>query len=470
VPCHAISFKPANEAGENLYSGKIWIDPYNFRRVRVSLDQKGFSGNISACEEIQEYELITDGQGNSVNLLRSVVSNQQLIAAGRNFLLEKRYKFSGFRINNSSFHEMLDTAHNRKNPMFRDTDQGLRELKIKDDERILVANLDTRTKSIVTGLVYEGTYDYPIPMFGYSLVDFDFMKTGHQLSLFFAGPILAANMTRQWPNNFRLGYDLALSAVPGENRIYADDQEVEEETFQIWEESIGIRAAWQSTTRLSFTIANYLTYNHYKDPDKLNDTYLSPRNGFSLIPTFETEYSNRGYKFVAGTSYFRRFDWRGFGTEPDKNDNSYLKYFGKISKSIYFGSFTKAGVELVYFGGENLDRFSRYSPSFFTQPTIKGIPGGTDTFDNIGVASAGFGFNAMEFIKFEATYSHAWAQNKSESNEFRNFDGIEFGFGTIGPWGTYCKGAVSYALNGNLDRYDSRWSLNFLVFIPLGTN
>jgi len=48
-------------------------------------------GAISACEEIQTYELMDTGNGQMVTLLKEVVSNNQLNAAGRNFLMEKKY-------------------------------------------------------------------------------------------------------------------------------------------------------------------------------------------------------------------------------------------------------------------------------------------------------------------------------------------------------------------------------------------
>ena len=34
----------------------------------------------------------------------------------------------------------------------------------------------------------------------------------------------------------------------------------------------------------------------------------------------------------------------------------------------------------------------------------------------------------------------------------------------MGPWGTFVKGTVTYALRGNLDRYNNRWGVYLLVF------
>ena len=78
-----------------------------------------------------------------------------------------------------------------------------------------------------------------------------------------------------------------------------------------------------------------------------------------------------------------------------------MKYSGEASKQFYLGKFTKAGLSASYYGGERLDRFSRYQPSFLSRPRIRGIPSGTDTFDAIGVAGVQFGFNALDVVWVE---------------------------------------------------------------------
>ena len=68
----------------------------------------------------------------------------------------------------------------------------------------------------------------------------------------------------------------------------------------------------------------------------------------------------------------------------------------------------------------SLDRFSRYFPSFFSNPRIHGIPGGTDSFDAIAMSNVHYGFNVMDLFKFEGLYSYARARNLDESSHFSN--------------------------------------------------
>lgn len=138
-----------------------------------------------------------------------------------------------------------------------------------------------------------------------------------------------------------------------------------------------------------------------------------------------------------------------------------------MSRHLYVGKLARGGVSVAYYGGVNLDRFSRYQSSFLTKPRIVGIPAGVDTFDAIGLAGAYYGFNVLGLFKLEGSYNHAWARNLDESRRFQQFDGIDFDLGTAGPWGTYVQAAVGYSLRGNLDRYGARWGAQVLVFKPL---
>jgi hypothetical protein len=113
-----------------------------------------------------------------------------------------------------------------------------------------------------------------------------------------------------------------------------------------------------------------------------------------------------------------------------------------------------------------LDRFSRYFPSYFSTPRIHGIPGGTDSFDAIAMSNVHYGFNVMDLMKFEGMYSYARARNLDESSHFKKFDGLETNFNTAGPKGTLIQGTVSYALDGNIARYNSRWGMIIMVFKP----
>jgi len=467
VQCFVVGVEPKAQ-DENLYSGKIWIDGVSFREVRQTLSQRGARSSIAVNVETQNFALVGDGRGNQFNLLHSVSAQQTLNAAGRDFLLQRTLQFSDYAINTTRYAEDLTAAHRSDAPMYRETDQGLRELKIKGGERVLQQTSEKRIVSLVGGVMYAGTFNFPIPIAGISMADFDFRHSGAQLSTFFAGPILATDLSKQYASKYRLAVDLALSALPGENRVYNSNVENTAEEVWRWEQTIGGRASWQATSHLSTTAFTYVAYGIYRRTSYTANNYEPPRNGVTLMPGVQVRLTDKGYLFTADGTRGQRLDWRAFGYPGStaRPQSAYTLYDADLNKDYYFGKFTKGGWDLAYYGGEQLDRFSRYFPSFFSNPRIHGIPGGTDSFDAIAMSNVHYGFNVMDLMKFEGMYSYARARNLDESSHFKKFDGVETNFNTAGPKGTLIQGTVSYALDGNIARYNSRWGMTIMIFKP----
>ncbi len=487
IQCYVVGVEPKVQ-DEALYSGKIWIDGTTFREVKQSLNQRGLKSNVVVNAETQNFDLVPDGKGNQFNLLRSITAQQTLNAAGRDFILQRTVQYSGYLINSPQFSDALAAAHSSQDPMYRDTDNGLRELKKRGNERILIENTSKRITSIVGGAFYEGTFDFPIPIAGISIADFDYRHTGAQLSTFFAGPILATDLSKQYATKYRLAADLALSVLPGDNRIYCfsiptpdckGQPKNTEDTAQemwTWEQDAGVRATWQATTHLSLTASSYLAYNIFRRTSDTSGNFALPRNGVAFLPGLEVKLTDKGYIFTAQGTKGERIAWKQFGclvssptcsTPAQPSESGYTLYNADLNKDYYFRKFTKGGFDLAYYGGDQLDRFSRYAPFLFSQPRLHGIPGGTDFFDAIAMSNVHYGFNMMDVIKVEGMYAYARARNLSESSQFRKFDGLETNFNVAGPMGTLIQGTVSYALDGNIPRYNSRWGFLIMIFKPL---
>ncbi len=487
--CYVVGVEP-KVRDEALYSGKIWIDGTTFREVRQSLSQRGAKSNVLVNTETQNFELVADGKGNRFNLLRSVSAQQLLNAAGRDFVVQRTVQFSEYVINAPEFSSALAAEHSSDDPMFRDTDQGLRSLKRQGNERVLVDKSVKRIESLIAGAMYGGTFNFPIPFLGISIADFDFRHTGAQLSTFFAGPILVTDLSKQYRPKFRLALDLALNGLPGENRTYSNNTELVQGQVWTWEQTTGLRASWQASTHLSVTASTYFAYDNFLRTSDADEAYELPRNGLTVLPGVEIKYNRKGYVFDAQGTRGERVNWRPFGctslalppagcgslltNPPPQNtllvqspQTAYTLYNADLNKDYYLGKFTKGGWDLSYWGGDQLDRWSRYFPSFLSAPRLHGIPPGTDSFDAIAAANVHYGFNVMDFMKIDGMYSYARARNLDESFKFRKFDGLELNFNTPGPFGMLMQGTVSYALDGNIARYNSRWAAYVLIFKPL---
>jgi hypothetical protein len=489
VTCYVIGVEP-KVSDEALYSGKVWIDGTTFREVKQSLSQRGAKSNVLVNTETQNFELISDGKGNQFNLLRSISAQQLLNAAGRDFVLQRTVQFSDYVINTPQFSGALAAEHSSDDPMFRDTDRGLRSLAKRSGERVLVETDTKRVRALIAGAMYGGTFNFPIPFLGISIADFDFRHTGAQLSTFFAGPILISDLSKQYRPKFRLALDLALNGLPGENRIYNANTQLKQGDTWTWEQTVGLRASWQATTHWSVTASTYFAYDNFLRTSDAAEEYDLPRNGLNILPGVEIKYNRKGYVFDAQGTRGERINWRPFGctslalppagcgssllNPPPQNtllvqrsQNAFTLYNADLNKDYYIGKFTKGGWDLSYWGGDQLDRFSRYFPSFLSSPRLHGIPPGTDSFDAIAQANVHYGFNVMDLMKIDGMYSYARARNTEESLRFRKFDGLEVNFNTPGPLGTLVQGTVSYALDGNIARYNSRWAAYILIFKPL---
>jgi hypothetical protein len=481
--CYVVGVEPIAR-DEALYSGKIWIDVTNFREVKQYLSQRGAKSNVLVNVETQNFDLVRDDKGNQFNLLRSISAQQLLNAAGRDFVLQRTVQFSDYVINTPQFSGALAAEHSSDDPMYRDTDQGLRALAKKGGERVLVDKNVKRIESLISGLLYGGTFNFPIPFLGISIADFDFHRTGAQLSTFFAGPILVSDLSKQYKPKFRLALDLALNGLPGENRLYSGNTEMLQGQVWTWEQTTGLRASWQPSTHLSLTASTYFAYDNFLRTSQAAEQYGLPRNGLTVLPGVEIKYNRKGYVFDAQGTRGERINWRPFGctsqalppagcgpSSPNllaqRPQNAFTLYNAEFNKDYYIRKFTKGGWDLSYWGGNQLDRFSRYYPSFLSSPRIHGIPPGTDTFDAIAMANVHYGFNVMDLMKIEGMYAYARARNLDESLRFRKFDGVELNFNTPGPLGTLVQGTVSYALDGNIPRYNSRWAAYVLIFKPL---
>ena len=490
--CYVVGVEPKvrGKVDEALYSGKIWIDGATFREVKQYLTQRGVKSNVLVNVETQNFELVRDDKGNQFNLLRSISAQQLLNAAGRDFVLQRTVQFSNYVINTPNFSGVLTAEHSSDDPMYRDTDQGLRSLQKKNGERVLVEQSVKHIKALVAGAMYGGTFNFPVPFLGISTVDFDFHHTGAQLSTFFAGPILVSDLSKQFRPKFRLALDLSLNGLPGENRIYSNNTELVQGETWTWEQTAGVRASWQATTHLSVTASTYFAYDNFLRTNNADEIYELPRNGFNILPGVEIKYNYKGYVFDAQGTRGERIDWRPFGcaslaqppagcgfpssNPPPENallvkrpQNAFTLYNADLNKDYYIGKFTKGGWDMSYWGGDQLDRFSRYFPSFLAAPRLHGIPPGTDSFDAIAMADVHYGFNVLDLVKVDGMYAYARARNLEESLQFRKFDGLEVNFNTPGPWNTLIQGTVSYALDGNIPRYNSRWATYILIFKPL---
>ena len=466
--CYVVGIRPEGTV-ESLYSGKVWIDGLDFRQVRLYLEQRDGKNNVAAHVETQEFARARDGRGREFTLLTAINAEDQINIGGRSVTLERRYRFEAYQVNADDFAARLAAARASNDPMFRDTEEGLRSLKRQGNELVPEASASKIVKAALGGVLYDGGRTYPVPLAGLSWADFDFRKTGMQLSAFFAGPLLFADLSKQVNKSFRWGVDLSLSALPNTYAEYEGGSELTGERIRNFEQWGGVILVWQATPALALNTQVDLYYEIYQATDETDPAYRVPASGLTLSNYGEAKYARKGFSAMATVEHGTRFGWRAYGYPDDPSEpvlDSWTHYSIELSQHLYAGKLTRGGVSAGYFGGHNLDRFSRYTPSFFERPAISGLPSGAGSYDEVTTLGGYYGFNVLDLAKLQGAYTHAWTRNKGEGNALKQFDGLNFSIGVAGPFGTFVQGAINVALSGELERYSSRWGIYMVVLKP----
>jgi hypothetical protein len=466
---YVVSIEPTR-TDEMLYAGKVWIDGLTYRQMRLVLEQRSGRNNVAAHAETQEFGRIRDQEGHEFTLLRFISAQDTINLAGRSVTLEKYYQFGDYAINAAEFGEDIAAARESDAPMYRDTDEGLRTLRKDGPTRVVEQLSAKRVRALVGGFLRDGTLSLPVPLAGFSWTDFDFRKSGAQLSLFFAGPFLNANLSRQWNKQVRTSVEVQVSALPSTDRTYAGDTELSGEEVRSFSQWIATRADWQASVGWSVAGAWKVEFLNYQATSHTAPDFAVPPNGFNLEASGEATYVKRGFSFSAALER----TWRpnggtyGFSDRPaGTTARSFDRYAVDVKQHLFGGKLTRGGVAANYFGGRRLDRFARYKPSLMAEPRLRGIPSGTESFDEVALVGGFYAFNVLDLIKLEATLNHAWTRNRDDSTRFGQFDGCDLNIGTTGPWSTYVQASAGAALRGNLSRYRSRWDMYVTIFKPL---
>jgi hypothetical protein len=466
--CYVVGIGPEGSS-ESLYSGRVWIDGVDFRQVRLYLEQRDGKNNVAAHVETQTFGRVKDGRGREFALIRAIDAEDQVNIGGRSVTLEKRYRFGAYRVNTDDFPTRLAAARASDDPMFRDTEEGLRSLKRQGGELVLEHTASKVIKAALGGVLYDGGRTYPVPLAGVSWVDFDFRKTGTQLSAFFAGPLFFADLSRQVNKSFRWGVDVSLSALPNTFAEYQGNEELTDRRIRNFQQFVGALLNWQVTSALAVSTQFDVYHDLYQAAGETDPAYRVPASGMTLANYGEAKYARKGFSAMAAVEHGTRVGWRGFGYPDDPTEpvlDNWTRYSIEVSQHLYAGKLTRGGVSAGYFGGHNLDRFSRYTPSFFERPAINGLPSGVGAYDEITTLGGYYGFNVLDLAKLQGAYTHAWTRNKSEGNALKQFDGLNFSVGVGGPFGTFVQGSVNVALRGELERYASRWGIYMVVLKP----
>ncbi len=468
---YEVRFEPPPRAPEDLpmYRGTVWIDSRTWARVRIAMVQLNLRTEVLSNEERLEFTAFSRKENRVLSIeeiqktaatdliwLPYEVSAQQVVsAAGRATPVRRATIFSNFQLNPEDFearHAEVSASNAR---MVRDTERGLRYLERRDDgTRVVKEGTDTSSVFLLAGLNHDEGLEFPVlPIGGIDYFNFNIRGTGLQTNIFFAGVILAANLTDPSfrDTRYNVGADFFGLAIPFENISYRNRDEVIGEGVRALPLSLTLRAGHPIFGFGKLDLGLDIAHISYQRAEETDRSFIIPSNTYIFTPSLSARYDRWGYSLATNYEMGMRSTWEPWGylNEYDEDHQDYTRYSATLGKSIHLPNFQRVGLEVNYFDGQNLDRFSKYELGPFGAMRVRGISSGSVRAEKAVVGHISYGLVFSQQFRLEAFYDHAIIDDAVAGFTREPFQGVGIGGQTIGPYGTILRLDVGKSVGRN---------------------
>jgi len=475
--CWVVDFQPhVEESEKSLFRGTVWIDRDLFVRVRSKAVQLGLTGEVISNEETIHYTPFDDNgepaeaAADRIWLPSRVVSQQVWSLFNTATVVEKEMQLTGIAINSDTFEQQRQEVMASNVTMVRETDQGLRYLVPEKDtgERVVKWKNDPNRLFFAGGVFYDESFEYPLPLAGVDFFSLDFKGTGAQVNALFAGVLLIANIADPTflGSEFDAGADLFLVAPKFSNTVYKNDQEILGEELLERPASLNLNLGRKLGSFFKLNGTYNISYVDFSPSDNTAEDFVVPVDHFTQTLGLEAAFNRKGYRLRLGGSASSRSQWEPWGTEDsedfDPDDKNFYRWGGSIAKTFHLGGFKKAGFELRYVDGKNLDRFSKYEFGFFSDVFIHGYQMERIRAEQAWVFNTSYGLEFGELFRLQFIADGAFATDEETGLEQEFLGGVGVAGTVIGPWQTIVRLDLGAAVAGPDDGFTV-----FLTFLKL---
>jgi len=461
--CWVVEFEPSGTTDSTaLWKGTVWIDRELYCRVKTRGIQMGLSGDVfSNVETIHHSPVDVHGaeqawgaEGSFVMPLRRVGQELQKFV-NATVQVEKETLLTSLRLNDPEFENKRQAVLRSDDTMVRDTDEGLRYLQ-KDIEggRQVQEEFSYGLLSLVGGVFYDDSLDYPVPLAGLNYYNRKLKGTDIQTNIFFAGLLLSASAADPQLGNSKWNAGASLNGVfiPLEQEQYRDGEEVPEEAVKELGAGLTLTLGRPLGTYTKVDFSYELGMERYTDADDTNPAFVIPNDTLTHSGRMNLSFNRDGYQLGGRAAYFTRSDWEpwGFADNPDYDADydSYLRWRIGAKKTWRLKRFSEIELELEHVDGDNLDRFSKYDFSTFSGTRVAGYKGGLVTASQAQLAHLYYGLSLGEVIRLGGRVDTAWATDDLTGLDREFLAGVEVNGNVIGPWQTIIRFAVGVPLAG----------------------
>jgi len=439
-------------------------------RLKVQAVELNLSGMVVSNDETQTYSPAGDLQGRPIWLLDRLSSKQMFLIAGRTVLVEREARLTDVALNPPEFESERMAARASNRIMYRDTDQGLRYLVKRGDGRVVSNDMTTSTKAFALGAQVDPTFDYPLPIGGLDILDFNFLHKDLQLALLFAGVFGAGNIQRPglWGGRFDASLDFFWLAVKGNDSVFDGRGEVTSARVRHLPASTGLNLGFQATAFQKLVGHYELRYDGYSRDPLTADDFTPPSSTVTQGVGLGYEYRRRGYSLAANVMRHRRTaaePW-GAAAAPEPAPASYTKYDLGLSKDFIFATFHTIHLNGQYFGGDQLDRFSMYQFGLFDSARMHGVPSAV-RFAELLMFRGSYSFNLFNQYRIDLFVDHARGKGTGSPDPWQPVTGLGLGLNLRTPRNTILRVDLGRSFLPDSYRGAGSTVLQVLVLKPL---
>jgi hypothetical protein len=468
--CYIVKFEPVR-VDSALYKGTVWIDRKTFARVRVQAVQSGLAAPVISNEETQHYRPVAVGN-RPVFLFSGLSARQIVLIAGRNLLVEKSVDFEDFRVNEDEFDRERGSARESDRVMYRETERGLRYYVKEDGKRVISERPTNHAKALAIGTTIDPSYAYPLPMVGIDYLNFQFGSPNQQLAILFAGVLAAGNIQRSKIGHTHLdaSIDFFGIAAPSSDRVYGAVTEAKAERVLNWPETLGFNLGWQATAFQKATLQYQFRFDGYTRDTTTADTFDVPSSTVTQGIGGAWEYRRAGYSLLLNGTWYGRGVWEPWGRHDAAANEAtattprtYDKYQVSLSRDFYLNPLSKIHLNGAYFGGQNLDRFSRYQFGMFDDTRIHGVPSSGVRYGELAMVRGSYSLNIFEQYRLDLYLDRAWGRDDPGHGVWDPVTGFGTAVNVRAPWNTILR--ADFGKSFLPARYGSLGSTVFQVLL-----
>ncbi len=476
--CWVVEFRPEGELAEQekLFRGTVWVDKELFARVQTRALQLGLEGEVLANEETVTFQpLDLDGQpapwsGESYFLPVRTVAQQLLSVLNTTVVVEREIVLTRLRLNPEDFAEQVAAALASDATMVRDTETGLKYLVKKEgvEGRVEQEGFDSKKLFLVGGVFYDDALDFPIPLAGLNYFSFGDEPGSNQLNVFFAGALLTVDYAEPslFGSKWDAGFDLFAVALPFADSLFRGEEEVLSEEVKALRGNVSLLLGRPIGQFFKLAMEYELTYADFSDTGNTDESFILPQDNLTQSLGVRLSYNRAGYGLALSGSLNTRSDWEFWGLpgnpefDPDQED--YLLWQAKASKTWHLPKFRRFSTEVNYFGGQDLDRFSKYQFGSFADIRIHGYQSGRVRAEDGFSSHFAYGLGVGDGFRLEGVVDLALVNDEIAAldNELLAGAGIVGQF--FGPWSTIVRVDLGVPVAGP----DDGFTVN-LVFLKL---